>query len=406
MSDESRSSDESEEIDPAVRSRMSAQDAAGELTRMGIDPRSLGLEGPEPSATRDTHPSGDHEAAPTSAGDDPSSRIVPLRPEFGSAEQPTPPPVATPQSPPAVTPQPPPANPQQRHLGPVEQMIAQTASRKPAPRSSSRVVKALTFGLLTPDAAEAAGSERELVGALRQRQTERRIVAFVSGKGGVGTTTVACAVGTALAALRDDHTVLVDAQSGTPSLSGLHGLNGSMSGRELLAAEDEAEPVSTGGGLRLVDGAGWGRPLERNDLIGVLERLGTDNAFTLVDAGRDSGEAAHTAVARCDQAVIVTPVGEMGMAALDVAVTRLRQVNPLAAERAVYAVVCPHREAYRRAHREVVQRLAVEPARVVVVPPDETLKSGQVFDAAMAGAPTREAMLEIAAALAMSGGQR
>lgn len=397
MSDESRTGEEPEEIDPKIRSRMSAQDAAGDLARMGIDPRSLGLDGADGPATPDAPLPADRRAESADAEDDPSASIVPLRPEFGSSG---------PVPPPAVAPQPAPASPPQRQFGPVEQMIAQTATRKPAPRSSSRVVKALTFGLLTPDAAEAAGSERELVGALRQRQTERRIIAFVSGKGGVGTTTVACAVGTAFAALRDDHTVLVDAQSGTPSLTGLHGLSEAMSGRELLTAEDEVGPVVTGAGLRLVDGAGWGRPLERNDLVGVLDRLGVDNAFTLVDAGRDPGEAAHTAVARCDQAVIVTPVGEMGMAALDVAVARLRQVNPLAAERAVYAVVCPYREAYRRAHREVLQRLAVEPARVVVIPPDETLKSGQVFDPAMAGAPTREAMLEIAAALAMSGGQR
>lgn len=400
MSDDSDSGEDgAEAVDPQLRSRISAQGAAGDLARMGIDPRSLGLDDPQGSGEPRVGRQAEGPAGPAPAEDDQTDRVVPLRPELG--ELPT-----GQASTPRLARQPVLESPQPHVPGPVEQLIARTASRKPAPKAPSRLAKAVGLGLVTPDAAEAAGVERELVAALKQRQTERRVISFLSGKGGVGTTTVACAVGIALAALREDHTCLVDAQAGTPSLAALYRLAEAVSGRGLLAGGDVTGPALTPAGLGLVDGAGWEQPLQRQELIGVLDRLGADNTFTLVDVGRDAGEASHAALARCDQAVIVTPVGEMGVAALDVAVTRLRQVNPAAAERAVYAVVCHHVEAYRRVHREVVQTLAIEPARVVVVPPDETLRSGQVFDPSLVAAATREAMLEVAAALAMSGDRR
>jgi len=432
-----------------ARRRASAQDAAGDLARMGVDPRLLGLDpvmspppaeqppAPEPPPSHQPEPAapatgegvggpvayGESDQAPRSDRGD----VVPLRPEFaGPTPMPVGPPSAStpPPSNPAMNPAlgPPPghylapptqqapapqpapaASPYSATSAPVEEMLARTAAGKPAPNTSGRWMKAVTFGLVTPDAAETVGSERMLVGALRTRQADRRVVAFNAGKGGVGTTTVALGVATAFAALRDDPTVLVDAHSGTASLGQMLGVPAALTGRDLVADAD-AEPTVVPGGLRVVDGCGWGTPLRRADVPPLLDRLGRDHAFTLVDVGNDPGEAAYAALARSDQTVIVTCAGAWGLSSARVAAARLRDVDTFAIDRAIYVVVCTNDESYRKVHREVMQQLAQGPVRAVVVPPDPELATGQPFDPSRVRPTTREAMLEVAAAIAVTSG--
>jgi MinD-like ATPase involved in chromosome partitioning or flagellar assembly len=434
-----------------ARRRASAQDAAGDLARMGVDPRLLGLDpvtsqhSGQPPATepRPSQPpapptpaagegagggAGPGESAPGADQAPPSAHgdVVPLRPEFaGPAPMPVgPPPPSTPPATPAINPAlgPPPghylapptepapapqpasaATPYSATSAPVEELLARTAAGKPAPSTSGRWMKAVTFGLVTPDAAETVGSERMLVGALRTRQADRRVVAFNAGKGGVGATTVAMGVATAFAALRDDPTVLVDAHSGTASLGQMLGVPAALTGRDLVADAD-AEPTVVPGGLRVVDGCGWGTPLRRADVPPLLDRLGRDHVFTLVDVGNDPGEAAYAALARSDQTVIVTCAGAWGLSSARVAAARLRDVDTFAIDRAIYVVVCTNDESYRKVHREVMQQLAQGPVRAVVVPPDPELAAGQPFDPGRVRPATREAMLEVAAAIAVTSG--
>jgi MinD-like ATPase involved in chromosome partitioning or flagellar assembly len=421
-----------------ARRRASAQDAAGDLARMGVDPRLLGLNpsapppvgppsaapppvGPPPQGPppTDPPPSGgppqtapggyDHRPAEGPAG--PSGDVVPLRPEFAGppvAMSPSPalgpPPGQMASAPQQYVPQQPMTAPSATS-GPVEDLLARTAVAKPAPNSSGRWMRAVTFGLVTPDAAESAGSERMLVGALRTRQSDRRIVAFNAGKGGVGTTTVALGVATAFAALREDPTALVDAHSGTASLAQMLGTTSALTGRDLVADAD-AEPTVVPGGLRVVDGCGWGTPLRRADVPPLLDRLGRDNTFTLVDVGNDPGEAAYAALARSDQTVIVTCAGAWGLSSARVAAARLRDIDTFAIDRAIYVVVCTNDESYRKVHREVMHQLAQGPVRAVVVPPDPELAAGQPFDPSRVRPATREAMLEVAAAIAVTSGVR
>lgn len=396
--------------DLEARRRASAQDAAGDLARMGIDPRLLGLETPAASPTRphraaepddESVPSvvdaDEEQAKPAGAGQeaDTSGRIVPLRPEFATASPPTQPQLWPRTGVPLSAPS----------YGPVEQLLSRTAAQRPAPTSSRRWLKALTRGLVTPDAAESASNERVLVAALRTRQTERRVVAFCAGKGGVGSTTVAVGVGSALAALREDTAVLVDAQAGTAALSALLGATPAPTARELATTAVGTEPAVARGGLRLVDGSGWDTPLRRSDVAQLLDRLKVDHTFVLVDLGDDAGEAGHAVLARSDQTVVVTGAGGVGLAAARVAADRLHQLDPRAALRAVYVVVCLHDEPYRRVRQEAVNQLGQGPVRVVIVPPDPLLAAGHPFDAGSLRPGTREAMLEVAAALAVSGGE-
>jgi MinD-like ATPase involved in chromosome partitioning or flagellar assembly len=397
--------DEQSPDDRAERQRASAQDAAADLSRMGIDPSLLGLESaPPPPARRVPEPFG--QSRPPGDTEVASGQVLPLRPEFASApdsaREQSNGPLGNPgiPGPPAA-----PAAPQ----GPpnaVEELLGRTGPGIAPPKPTRSWLKALTLGLVTPDAAEAAGNERFLLGAVRTRQSERRVVALHAGKGGVGTTTIALGVGMALAAVRDDHSVLLDVRTGTPSLAALQGQAVAPNGRDLVQAGSELEPRRLAGGLHVVDSVGWGAPLRRAETVPLLERLGRDFAFTLVDVGNDSGQAGGAALARSDQTVIVTSVGHWGLAAAQMASIRLRDIDPYAVQRAVYVVVCTNDKGYRRVHREVMQQLANGPVRVVVVPPDASLRSGTPFDPSAVSTATREAMLEVAAAVAVSGGVR
>ncbi|UYM04942.1 MinD/ParA family ATP-binding protein [Solicola gregarius] len=415
--------DTPDEAELEEQRKASAQQAAADLDRMGIDPRALGLDTPPPRDAP-SRPLMAPAEAPRAEQRPPlpaqPASVTPLRPEYASqpappAPQPPPPrPPMPPQSPLAYPPtqQPPVAAPPMmpatasRPRTPVEELLARTAGDIPAPSRTGGFLRTMTAGLVTPDSAEASAHERELVAALRTRQTERRVVAFFAGKGGVGTTTVVAGVGTALAALREEHTVAVDVRAGTASLGQIVGVDAPVTVRRFLNDGDDARVAQAPTGLHVLDGVGWEQRLRRTDVSSAVERLGADHTFTLLDVGNDASEIGHAAVARSDQTVIVASAGRTGAAALEVATARLAHTDPFAVERAVYAIVCQHDQSYRQVHRETVRRLAIDPMRVVVVPPDEVLMAGRGFDPSAVRASTRTAMLRIGAALALSGGRQ
>ncbi|MCW2841845.1 MAG: hypothetical protein JWR55_3328, partial [Aeromicrobium sp.] len=281
----------------------------------------------------------------------------------------------------------------------LERQLAGTDA-PPTQRQTSRLLKTVARGLVTPDAAVAVQSERQIVDAVRQRQTDRRIVSFVSGKGGVGCTTIAVGVGTAFMAMREDRSVVIDVQQGTPSLAASFGAQGARSVASLAAETEATTPPVAASGLGLVDGSGWDQALSRADLVGVLDRLRADHTFNLLDVGDDAGAAGHAALARADQAVVVTGPGELGVAALRTALDRVRSVNPEAASVAVHVVVCPHEQSYREALRLTGSSAGLSTS-VVVVPPDPYLQDGHAYDPARVASSTREAFLRIAGAVAL-----
>lgn len=429
MSDEEEPTPE----ERAARRRASAQDAAADLARMGIDPRSLGLEAPAeqardspgpahrsatpvdeelvapsldpPGSARSTGAPAAGPAArstdPGETGDGGDAQILPLRPVIGADEsgggRPAPP------GPGATVPAGPGTEPARRRpvaAGPLEQLLATTLLARPAPAAPGRLLRTVTRGLLTPDAAGAAGEERELVAAARSRQVGPRLVAVLAGKGGVGTTTVALGVASALAALREDQVVLADLCTGAASLGTLLTGEPAPSVRT-LARDQHADAVQASGGLRVVDGVGPGAALRRADVAALLDRLGPEHAFCLLDVGAENTLATDVALARCDQAVLVTEAGRTGLGAARLAADRLSDSDPFAVDRAVHVVVCTRDEPYREVLRRARAQLEVSPARLVVVPPDPYLGAGEPFDAAELGAATREAMLQVTAAVAL-----
>ena len=367
--------DDQDQPDQSLRDRRQAQSAASDLSRMGIDPRSLGLGEP---VTRTPPPPAEPDEI-----DESRARVVPIRPEFTTS-----------------APVPAPAPAQDESVRPpsvAEQLLSRASNPEPAPRQASRMLRTVARGLTTPDAALAIQGERATVDAIRHRQTDRRIVAFIAGKGGVGCTTIAVGVGTAFMAMREDHTVVVDVQQGSPSLGHTFGAGEPRTVTSMLSEVEATTPPAAATGLGLVDGSGWDQGLSRSDVAGVLDRLRADHTFNLLDVGDDAGEAGHAALARADQAVVVTSPGELGIGALRSALDRIKIVNPQAASSAVHVVVCPHEHAHREAQREFAGALGVS---VVVVPPDPYLQSGHAYDPAHVSSTTREALLRVAGLVA------
>ncbi|MEX0428604.1 hypothetical protein AB3X52_13315 [Nocardioides sp. DS6] len=381
MSDDRPGPDETpaEQPDLAVRRRQRAQGAAADLARMGIDPRSLGLSG---------------DAAP-GATEEPPSSVVPLRPDIVPPPYPPAPP-----EPAAGVPGGLPGQAVASAPSPEETVTVPPAERAvPVARTDpGRLLRSVARGIATPDAAASIQDERALVEAVRRRQSDRRVVAFVAGKGGVGCTTVAVGVGQTMAALREDHSVLVDVQTGALSLGRLLGGEQNASGTALLAHHEAVDPPRLRSGLGVVDAPDWEEPLGRREVGRLLELLGSAHAFTLFDVGDDAGDGAHSALARADQVVAVTGPGSIGAEALARVHERIGFVNPVAARAVVNVVVCPHDDAYRQTQREIG---GAGPS-FVVVPPERALRAGTPFDPAVVGAATRQAILRVAASMAMA----
>lgn len=376
-----------------ARRRRQAQGAAADLRRMGIDPGSLGLDDVAPASPPAPSP------GQVSPADQPDARVVQLRPGQTTG------PFTQPSSPPAMLPPPPPGSvamsdaATRRAPTPGETFLRHTEGAPGVARSSpaARRLGDVVRGLATPDAAEVEQRQRQVVDAIRSRQVERRIVAFVSGKGGVGCTTVAVGVGTVLAALREDDTVVMDLHQGAPPITELFGADAQ---RDVLAIADLDVPIPTSpAGLGCVDGVEWDLDLSRGDLAAALNRLTADYTFSLLDLGTAAGEAAHAALARADQVVVVSGPGTLGQRAMREAVDRVHEVNPLAAATLVPVVVCAHPDALKAA--EQAAERAPEARGVALVPSEQVLAAGEPFDPARVGAAHRESLMRVAAAVAL-----
>jgi MinD-like ATPase involved in chromosome partitioning or flagellar assembly len=425
----------------ADRRRSSAQGAAAELARMGIDPTSLGLDAPPPPAVeeRDDGQSADapaagfgtgwdlsappprrprHEGSPDAdrdpdldagpgAGSGPRSgtesgaQVLAMRPEWGVVPAGT---ASRRTGGPGRADAGASASARTTRSRAVEEMLSRTSPPAPPRRRAPGLLGTFARGLLTPDAAEGVAGEHEVVAAVRTRQTQRRVVAFVAGKGGVGTTTVAAAVGTTLSALREDDTALVDLGTGTPALSSAFGAQPGPRARDLLRGDSSMVPTRSPAGLALVDASPWDAPLRRAETGPVLDVIGADHAFTLLDIGADPGEAGRAGLARADLVVVVTGTGDWGASATRTALQRLEDVDPFALDSVLHVVVSPTQPAHERLRVALAESVGTDVARTVILPPDESLASGRPYDPASVSPALRAAVLRLAAAISVFGG--
>lgn len=377
-----------------------AQEGADELARMGIDPRALGL---TPPATGQAPPPG-APAGPERAPADPPARSP------GPGARPAGSPPSRPPGP--VPPAPPPGpvgpapSPPQRVGGPpaawsgLERLVAAPSAAPPA--GWRHRLRAAALGVLQPGAAAAVQREQELVARARARCPEPRAVAFLAGKGGVGTTTTAAGVALTLATLRPDPVALVCARSGTGSIG--HRLAGAPAPAVAsLVSGAATQPAWAHDRLAVVDGAPWHSPLRQEELLRLLAGLRTRHPLTLLDIGNDLAEAAQAALRRCDQVVLVTTASQDAVEATRIALSRVHQADPFRLGTVVVALTSLHPRQFRHTARRL--RLALGPgsARLVPVPYDPALATGHPLDLARARPATREAYLRIAGLIAEPG---
>src|SRR5699024_8253594 len=109
-------------------------------------------------------------------------------------------------------------------------------------RSTGALMRTIGRGLITPDAAEVAHSDRELIDAVRRRQSDRRIIAVIAAKGGVGCTSIAVGIGTTFMAMRDDRAAVVDVQQGAACLGAAVGARGTRALASLPAGTTLVAP--------------------------------------------------------------------------------------------------------------------------------------------------------------------
>ncbi len=383
--------------DLAARTRSSAQSTAQDLARMGIDPRALGLEAepPQPSDDRARPaPATDATSPPHDQLPAPAENVVPLRPDdvlppsgTSAAWAPAPPSIAPGQSRAVAE-------------NPVTLLLSGEQTGTPARSALPELARAVMYGVVTPDAAEVADREREMVGRVRARQSDQRVVAFLAGKGGVGTTTVATGVGCVLAALRDDVTTLVSLRAGVPSLGRMLAGAPAPSAREIARTDVEVAPLRLASGLQVVDGPRWSTPVRRNDVPVIVDVLGQSSTFALFDVGNDASEAAQSILSRADQVVIVSGPGPDSQDGARLAAERVADLDPYALDAAIYVVVCPRDAALRTVARRMRETMPGG-ARVVAVPPEPWLAEGAVFDPSRVGPATRLAIVDVAGLVAL-----
>jgi MinD-like ATPase involved in chromosome partitioning or flagellar assembly len=184
-------------------------------------------------------------------------------------------------------------------------------------RGWRRWVYRLTGGLLAPGASPAQRRRQALETAIQTPFRGTRVVAVISPKGGVGTTTVTVGLGHVLAALRTDRVVALDTDS-DPGTLGFRVPRRTRASRAELAV---AGPISTYGEmaaythaapsrLNVVSGAADARawramePAEYPRLLGVVEQY---YSLILVDSRTDVLDELTTAVLdSADGLVLVT----------------------------------------------------------------------------------------------------
>ncbi|HZN70981.1 MAG TPA: hypothetical protein VFC00_04755 [Micromonosporaceae bacterium] len=266
------------------------------------------------------------------------------------------------------------------------------------PAGWRRLIRTVTFGFLAPGAASTMERERQLVAQVRARQRGPRTILFVAGKGGVGTTTTAIGVASTLAALRTDTTALLDARYGTGSLG--RRVAGIPAPNTLDLSEGGTVVPLAAGGLRLVDAPPWHSPIGRDKLVVVLEAMRTEYSFVAVDIGNDAGEATPAMLARADQMVVVASASKDAVEATRVALGRIHQVDPYRVGTVVVALVSLNPHGDRTVIRNLRAQLGLERGRIVFVPFDPGLATGDRFVPDQLHTTTREAYLRLAGMVA------
>lgn len=192
------------------------------------------------------------------------------------------------------------------------------APRKVPPASGwRRSVYNVSFKTVNPGQSPAERHFREIKDSIRRHIRRQYIIAFVSGKGGVGKTTMTAAVGGVFRECRPDNVVAVDAAPGFGTLAGRideappGDYEAVLTDADVHGYADIREHLGQNAvGLDVLAGnraSDQPRPLEPAMFTGVLSRLRRTHNVILVDTSDDLEHPVMTAVLdSCDTLVFVS----------------------------------------------------------------------------------------------------
>ena len=277
-----------------------------------------------------------------------------------------------------------------QQLRAVARIPARTAGGIPAP-DGEIASRSLVRGRLPGVVVKALQNtpERALRAAVGRRPDAPRVVAFVSTKGGVGTTSTAVGVALALAEVWPLKVALADTRTGTASLGQL--LSGAPVQDPMTFAAGIVE-LTRPAGMTLVDSAPWDMPLSRPMLARLVNDLVEHHLFTLLDVGHGGTEMAQAALARADRVVVVTTGAADAATGLAGITAQLSALDRL--DRAVVAVV---RAGGLGPHQDRLPSGVQPPGETVQVPWDPAFTTGRLLEIGRLRRRTRLAYLRLAA---------
>lgn len=288
------------------------------------------------------------------------------------------------------------------------------APRKVPPGSGwRRSVYNISFKTVNPGQSPAERHYRELQESIRRHIRKQYVVAFVSGKGGVGKTTMTASVGGIFRECRPDNVVAVDAAPGFGTLAGRideappGDYAAVLSDADVHGYADIREHLGQNTvGLDVLAGnraSDQPRPLAPAMFDGVLSRLRRTHNVILVDTSDDLEHPVMKAVLdSCDTLVFVSGLTADTSLPVTRAIDQLRSMgyHELVSQSMVILNDC--RNGFGKDAKEYLsERFSQSGADVEFMPYDSHLASGGIIDTQNElQKRTRLRLFEITAAIA------
>ena len=288
------------------------------------------------------------------------------------------------------------------------------APRKIAPGSGwRRLVHTASFKTVNPGESPAERHYRELRDRIRRHIRKQYVIAFVSGKGGVGKTTMTACIGGIMRECRPDNVVAIDAAPGFGTLAGR--IDESPPGDYAAVLDDpdvhgyadirehlgqNAVGLDVLAGNRASDQA---RPLLPAMFAGVLSRLRRTHNIILVDTSDDIEHPVMKAVLdSCDTLVFVSGLTADTSLPVTRAIDLLRSMGYHELVSRSLVILNDSRNSYDKDTKAyLAERFSSSGAEVEFMPFDPHLANGGIIDTTdEIHKQTRLRLFEITAAIA------
>lgn len=288
------------------------------------------------------------------------------------------------------------------------------APRKIAPDSGWRkLVHTVSFKTVNPGESPAERHYRQLRERIRRHIRKQYVIGVVSGKGGVGKTTMTACIGGILRECRPDNVVAIDAAPGFGTLAGR--IDECPPGDYLAVLEDQdvhgyadiREHLGQNAvGLDVLAGnraSDQSRPLLPDMFTGVLSRLRRTHTVILVDTSDDLEHPVMNAVLdSCDALVFVSGLSADTSLPVTRAIDLLRSMGYHDLVSRSMVILNDSRNSYDKDAKAILtERFASSGADVEFMPYDPHLAMGGIIDTRdEIRKQTRLRLFEITAAIA------